>query len=464
MGMEESREGFNSAHEPVHNRLPISKKKGGYRPNISHLTLIKSPAKEEPLPGTFKTIRKKGVERTKSRPAVKRKQRIALLTWDHLLAVSDGLTSSSVSILSTELAKAGHEVHVFARGRKGDSTHEIIDGVHCHRISIDDSLSPARGATVFANKTLERIKKIEAKGMPFDVIHCYNWQPVKAVKNLHNGLSRRFVLTLQQQEIPFESDDEFAEQQRVAEQELIAMSDSIVCFDQGLRSEIMNRFDIPDHKLPIIHEPFDWQRFQGINDPGEIKKKYDLWPLDPLVLFVGGFDYTFGPDILADAIPAVLKNTPQVRFLMVGSGELEWTVRIKAHYLLYEHAIRMVGHKEGTELEELFQAADIVIVPSRTNINPFQVLASWGAKKPVVATHAGSCGLIRHEENGILIYDNPNSVVWGIERVLFDWGKGREVAQRGWEEIQEHYTWEAIAHKIEAIYQSMPGRALKNKS
>ncbi|MGA1795147.1 MAG: glycosyltransferase family 4 protein [bacterium] len=462
--MEESREGFNSTHEPVHNKLPISKKRGGYRPNTSHLTLIKSPAKEEPLPGTFKIIRKKGAERKKSRSAVKKKQRIAFFTWDHLPAVSDGPTSSSISRLSTELAKGGHEVHVFARSRKGDGTHEIVDGVHYHRISIDDSLSPAKGATVFANKILERIKRIEAKGSPFDVIHCYNWQPAKAVKNLHNGLNRRFVLTLQQQEAASQHDGEFVEQQCAAEQELIAMSDSIVCFDKGMRTGIMNRFDIPDHKLPIINEPFDWRRFQGIMDPGEIKKKYDLWPLDPLVLFVGGFDYTFGPDILADAIPAILKNTPQVRFLMVGSGDLEWTVRIKAHYLLYEHAIRMIGHKEGTELEELFQAADIVIVPSRMGINPFQVLASWGAKKPVVATHAGSCGLIRHEENGILIYDNPNSVVWGVERILFDWDKGREIAQRGWEEIQEQYTWEAIVHKIETIYQSMPGRTLKNKS
>jgi len=461
--MEESREGFNSAHEPVQNLLPISKKKGGYRPNISHLTLIKSPESEDSSPGSAQTFRKKGVDRTKSRPA-KKEQRIALLTWDYLHAGSDGLTASPVSRLSTELAKGGHEVHVFIRGEKGHIPHEMLDGVHYHRISTDDSLSLSKGATAFANKIYERIKKIEAKGKPFDVIHCYNWHPAKAVKNLHNGINRRFVLTLQHQEPHPQPDGEFVEQQRIAEQELIAMSDSIVCFDQGMRSGIMDRFGIPDDKVPIIHEAFDWQRFQWLKDPGGIKKKYDLWPLDPLVLFVGGLDYNFGPDILADAIPAVLKNTPQVRFIMVGGGDLEWTVRIKAHYLLFEHAIRLVGDKEGTELEELFQAADIVIVPSRMNINPFQVLASWSARKPVVATHAGSCGLIRHEENGILIYDNPNSVVWGIERVLFDWNKGREVAQKGWEEIQGHYSWEAIVRKIETIYQSMPGRTLKSKS
>jgi glycosyltransferase involved in cell wall biosynthesis len=182
-----------------------------------------------------------------------------------------------------------------------------------------------------------------------------------------------------------------------------------------------------------------------------------------MVLFVGGLNDAYGPDIFVDAIPALLKNTPQLRFLLIGGGELEWTIRIKAHYLLFEHAIRLVGHKEGKDLQELVQAADIIVIPNRITTTPFQVLAAWSAKKPIVVTHAGGCGLIKHEENGILVYDNPNSIVWGVERILFDWDKGHEVAQKGWQYIQENFTWDAVGQKIENIYQAPNKRLIKKK-
>ena len=34
------------------------------------------------------------------------------------------------------------------------------------------------------------------------------------------------------------------------------------------------------------------------------------------------------------------------------------------------------------------------------------------AARPVVATHSGPAYLVRHEENGLLTYDNPGSMVW----------------------------------------------------
>jgi len=247
------------------------------------------------------------------------------------------------------------------------------------------------------------------------------------------------------------------------EKELIKHSDNILFFDQKMRTEIQNRLSLPEEKISILENEFNWQDYQWVKDPGEIKKKYDLWPLDPLVLFVGGLDHNYAPDILADAIPALLKNTPQLRFLFIGDGELMWTLRIKAHYLLFEHAIRLVGHKEGKELQELFQAADIVVVPNRVTTAPYQILAAWSAMKPVVATHAGSCGLIKHEENGIQVYDNPNSIVWGIERILFDWDKGHEIAEKGWAHIMENYAWDAIGQKVESIYQSKTTKTQKKK-
>ncbi|MGA1790389.1 MAG: glycosyltransferase family 4 protein [bacterium] len=467
MDMEGSREECASTHEPVQIKLPISnKKRGNYKPNLSHFTITKSQKYDlSAAQKRSNTQNRQAVLSIKKTQSKNKKQKIAILSWDGPHEESDKAPATLITKLATALAKDGQEIHVFTRGEKGEVAKQKVDGVYYHRIHVDSTLPLMKGASIFANKICERIKRFEAKEKPFDVIHCYNWHPAKAVKNLQNGIPRRIVFTMHTngKHRDLSQDEKFGPQKDLLEKELIKNSDNILFFDQKMRTEIQNRLSLPEEKISILENEFNWQDYQWVKDSGEIKKKYDLWPLDPLVLFVGGFDHNYAPDILADAIPALLKNTPQLRFLFIGDGELMWTIRIKAHYLLFEHAIRLVGHKEGRELQELFQAADIVVVPNRCTTTPYQILAAWSARKPVVATHAGSCGLIKHEENGIQVYDNPNSIVWGIERILFDWDKGHEIAQKGWTHIQENYTWDAIGQKVESIYQSKITKTLKKK-
>jgi glycosyltransferase involved in cell wall biosynthesis len=249
-------------------------------------------------------------------------------------------------------------------------------------------------------------------------------------------------------------DDEFLRQKDLLEQEIITMSDGILCFDQGSSPEIQKRLAVSGKKVPtLIKSEFNCEDYQWVRDPGEIKKKYDIFPLDPLVLFVGELNDEYGSDILVEAIPGLLNHTPSLRFLLVGDGDHLWSIKIKARYMWYEHAIRLVGHKEGKDLQELFQAADILVIPNRSGTSPFHVLAGWSSKKPVVATQAGGCNLITHEENGILVEDDSDSLRHGIERLLSDWNKGHEIAQRGWEEIQNNYNWEAMVRKVEDLYQ-----------
>jgi glycosyltransferase involved in cell wall biosynthesis len=321
---------------------------------------------------------------------------------------------------------------------------------------VDSNIPLLKGSSIFANNVYNKIKKTESKENPFNVIHCYNWHCANIIKNLQNGIPRKIIFTqltngfmkerIQNKKQVIKKD--------LMEYKLIKASNRILCFDKGIGKEIQNRFSLPEKKISIIQRAFNWQDYQWIKDPGEVKKRYGLRPLDPLVLFVGKFNNDYGPDILVDSIPTLLKDNPQVRFLLIGDGELMWPIRIKAHYLLFEDSIHLVGHKEGRDLQELIQAADIVVIPNRITTTPYQVLAAWSSKKPVIATHTGGFGLIKHLENGILVYDHPKSIAWGIERILFDWEKGHEIAQKGWEEIQQNYTWDSIGNRIENIYQS----------
>ena len=62
------------------------------------------------------------------------------------------------------------------------------------------------------------------------------------------------------------------------------------------------------------------------------------------------------------------------------------------------------------------------MLPSRCRL-PFDdavVDLARKAARPVVTTHGGPAHLIRHEENGLITYDNPGSMVWALDRILSD--------------------------------------------
>ena len=92
-------------------------------------------------------------------------------------------------------------------------------------------------------------------------------------------------------------------------------------------------------KLVLARQPFPVHHFRSGLDAGAVKARYRCGPLDPVVLYIGDMDERHGPDVLVKSMPAVLKNTRQVRLVMVGDGSLFWPMRVHARYLLMEHAV-----------------------------------------------------------------------------------------------------------------------------
>ena len=189
--------------------------------------------------------------------------------------------------------------------------------------------------------------------------------------------------------------------------------------------------------------------FQKILDAGAIKARFQIGPVDPTLLYVGNLDEDHGSDLLIKAVPAILKKHKQARFIFVGDGPLFWTLRIYSRYLHLDHAVRIVGHMEGEALNELIQASDVVVAPSRKMTEPWPVLAGWAAGKAVVATHDTAATLLEHEQNGMLIYPLADSCAWAVERIFADpylWGRIRE---NGLAKVSGEYSDNARAGQLE---------------
>ena len=186
-------------------------------------------------------------------------------------------------------------------------------------------------------------------------------------------------------------------------------------------------------------------------DFGKVKQAIGVGPVDRLILFVGPLEHAAGVDVLLEAMPTMVHRVPNLRLAYVGSGNLYGHLQHRMQQLGVGHAVRLLGHMDGPPLTRLLRSAEALVLPSRYRV-PFDdavVDLARRAGRPVVTTHGGPAHLVRHEENGILTYDNPGSMVWAMDRILGDPGhaermgrNGRRTDQAGgvmWSDVGRHY-------------------------
>jgi glycosyltransferase involved in cell wall biosynthesis len=240
---------------------------------------------------------------------------------------------------------------------------------------------------------------------------------------------------------------------RIEEIELAGLREARAILVHEPAAAEVAKYWVPECEGRITHARprFPVHQFQRDLDPGTVKARYQVGPVDPTILYVGDLDERYGPDVLLKSMPAVLKNHPQARLVIVGDGPLYWPLRVYARYLLLEPAVRLAGSVEGQDLQELIQAADILAVPSREATPWWPIQAAWAAQHPVVATHAAAPGLVEHEQDAVLFYPSENSCVWGIERVLFDPELGRTLARQGHAKLEERFGWNTLAEQVEGL-------------
>jgi len=388
--------------------------------------------------------------------------KVAFLSWESLHSVAIGGVAQHVTELAAALQRRGHEVHVFVRIGHGQRPYDLIDGVHYHRCPIQIHPDFITEMNNMCNSFIWFLGEVESRIGPFDIVHGHDWLCAKGVVQAKNNRGRRTVFTLHSTEYGRCGNNNFrgrSERIRSFEAEGAYCADRVITVSGVLADEVKSQYGVPDWKLRTVRNGVHCERFDAPFDPGEIKQRYGIAPLDPTILFVGRLDYQKGPDILIEAIPRVLQSRGDAKFIIVGDGHLRWDLDRRAHQLGIMHAVRFLGAMGSNgELVSLFRSSDAVCIPSRNEPFGIVLLEAWAARKPVVATHnGGPREMIEHGKTGFLVYANPDSVAWGIREVFGSFEHAKWMGEQGRVAAAYGYSWDRAAEHTEGIYGELVG-------
>jgi glycosyltransferase involved in cell wall biosynthesis len=379
-----------------------------------------------------------------------------LFSWETLHSIAVGGVGVHVTELAAALERRGHQVHVFTRQGRGQPGYDLVDGVHYHRCSFALNPNFVDEINNMCRAFVHTFFAVEDFGGPFDIVHAHDWLASNAVVWIKEGRRRRTVLTMHSTEYGRNGNQFFGGQSiRVTDHERHGTycADRVITVSNLLRDEIRWLYQVPEHKTAVVYNGVNAATFDYEVDPGVVKGRYGIGPLDPTVLFVGRMVVQKGPDILVRTMPSVLRYYPNAKYVFVGDGHMRGEVQGLAHHLRVSHALRMLGDRRGRELHDLFKACDIVAVPSRNEPFGIVILEGWSALKPVVSTkRGGPAEFVWHGVNGLQVEDNPDSVSWGLGTLLADHNRCRWMGRNGRAAVDAAFSWDNIAQQTEAVY------------
>jgi len=382
--------------------------------------------------------------------------RIGLFSWETLHSIAVGGVAVHVTELAAGLERRGHEVHVFTRQGHNQSHYDCIDGVHYHRCPFELSPNFVDEANNMCRSFVQACYDVESFVGPFDIVHAHDWMASNAAVWVKEGRHRKFVLTMHSTEYGRNGNRFFggaADRIQAHERHGTYCADHVITVSHLLKDEVRWLYQLPSHKTSVVYNGVNPGNFDYGLDAGRIKEQYGIGPLDPMVLFVGRLVVQKGPDILVRAIPSILHHRPNAKFVFVGDGHMRSDVYMTANHLGVGHAIRLLGHKGGHELINLFKACDMLAVPSRNEPFGIVILEAWSAGKPVVATkRGGPSEFVWHDITGLQIDDTPDSVAWGVGSLLSDHGRCEWMGRNGRAAVDAVFNWDCIAQQTEEAY------------
>jgi glycosyltransferase involved in cell wall biosynthesis len=390
-----------------------------------------------------------------------------MLTWEYPPRIIGGI-SPHVYYLTKSLAQQGVKVYVMTCDFPDTPAHEVIDGVEVYRIDSYKNPAPDFASWVYLmnlNMQKETARLARKIGKKIDLFHAHDWLVANAGIGLKHVFRKPLLVTMHSTEMGRRDGLHTDTEKMIHETEAWLTYEAwrVVCCSEYMISHVKWAFGLPNDKLVMIPNGVDTKTYDDIgNDLSDFRSKFAL-PEEKIVLYVGRLVYEKGIHVLINAVPKVVSKV-NAKFIIVGSGYMKEQLLNIVRSMGLEHKVLFQGFMDEKSLLKLQKCADVSVVPSL--FEPFGIVAleAMAAKSPVVASDTGGMSeIIDHDVTGVKVYpNNPDSLAWGINKVLLDDKYRQSLRENGYKVVQEKYGWEKIAQQTKSTYETILGEYSKS--
>ena len=299
---------------------------------------------------------------------------------------------------------------------------------------------------------------------PADVLHANYWLSGVVGHRLKHELDLPMVSTFHTlARVKAETGDSEPQNRIDAESDVIACSDIITANSVVELHELVRHYGADPSRIEIVPPGVDHAFFS----PGSRRGARQALGLgdEPVLLFVGRIQPLKGVDVAVEALSRL--RDPRARMLIVGgsSGTEGDNHAAEVRDLItdrgLDNRITMVPPQPHHVLSTYYRAADVTIVPSRSESFGLVALESAACGTPVVASDVGGLRtLVDHGRTGLRVPGrDPGDFAEAVERIIGDPTFAGRLSERA-AEAATAYTWTSMAARLRRVYADLSERVL----
>ncbi|MBX7209097.1 MAG: glycosyltransferase family 4 protein [Verrucomicrobiaceae bacterium] len=197
----------------------------------------------------------------------------------------------------------------------------------------------------------------------------------------------------------------------------------LMAVSRHTRQMVINAFGVEPQRVSVVPNTFDTGRFTLGPKPGRLLKKFGLRPDQPVLLTVSRLALSEGHkghrQVLV-ALDAIRRKFPDVRYLVVGTGDDLPRLRDAVVARGLEDCVIFAGYVPSAELPDYYRLCDAFVMPSSKEGFGIVFLEAMASGKPVVAGCLdGSVDALDGGRLGVLVDPNdPAKIADSVCRVL----------------------------------------------
>jgi glycosyltransferase involved in cell wall biosynthesis len=180
----------------------------------------------------------------------------------------------------------------------------------------------------------------------------------------------------------------------------------------------------------------------------------------PLVFAIGRLVKKKGFEHLIDAAAMLKSVHPDVRVAIAGDGDLETSLRARAHAAGVGDIVQFLGVVSHDVVPTLLAAADVAVAPSvhddAGNVDglPNTVMEIMASGAPLVATPAGGIGAVATDRvtARLVLERDVRALASAIDELLRDRPAALLMGRQAREFVCRHHSWARVAEDFETVY------------
>jgi glycogen synthase len=377
--------------------------------------------------------------------------------------VIEGGLARHVRKLAEALVRRGVTVDVLTRARRGEASRpEERDGLCVHRVP--EPVWPRDLDRFVAwvermNEDMLVAGESLAQETAYDLVHGHDWLVARAAATLSDRLAIPYVSTVHATEHGrhqgWVSEPPQSHIHSV-ERWMAHRADALIVCSYYMRGHVADIFDIDESRVAVIPNGIDPNDLRPSGDLGALRREF-AQPHEKLVLLVGRLVYEKGFQLALDALPAVIEQVGDVRFLVAGSGTHEAELKAQAERLgLVPHGT-FLGWIGDDVLHSLYRIADLCVVPSIYEPFGLVALEAMASGCPcIVADTGGLREVVPVGERVGLRFNGGDAEHLGvmIERLLVDAPLRDRLVTQASEHVLR-FDWEDVAQRTRGVYDGL---------